>query len=134
MLDILVQKHRNKRAAKHFFRKLLIGMRYSPRVIVTDKLRSYGAAKKEIMPDVTHRQGKWENNRAEISHQPTRQWERQMRRFKSACHAQRFLSAHGPINDLFRVGRHLLKARHYRMFRDKAFDIWSEVTCGCHSA
>ena len=71
VLDILVQKHRDRRAAKRFFRKLLKGMRYSPRVIVTDKLRSYGAAKREIMPDVMHRQGKWENNRAEVSHQPT---------------------------------------------------------------
>ena len=105
MLDILVTKHRDKRAAKQFFRQLLKGMRYSSRVIETDKLRSYGAAKKEIMPGVVHRQGKWENNRAEVSHQPTRQQERQMRRFKSSAHAQRFLSAHGPINNLFRVGR-----------------------------
>ncbi len=101
VLDILVQKHRDKCAAKRFFCKLLKGMRYSPRMVVTDKLRSYGAAKKEIIPDVEHKQGKWENNRAEISHQPTRQRERQMRKFKSACHAQRFLSAHGPINNLF---------------------------------
>ena len=128
VLDILVQKHRDKRAAKRFFRKLLKGMRYSPRVIVTDKLRSYGAAKKEIMPDVMHRQGKWENNRAEISHQPTRQRERQMRKFKSPCLAQRFLSAHGPINNLLRIGSHLLKARHYRLFRDRAFAIWHEAT------
>jgi len=134
VLDILVQKHRDKRAAKCFFRKLLKGMRYAPRVIVTDKLRSYGAAKKEIMPDVVHRQGKWENNRAGVSHEPTRQRERQMRRFKSACHAQRFLSAQGPINNLFRVSRHLLKAKHYRLFRDRAFDTWSEVTCVCQSA
>ena len=114
---------------KRFFRKLLKGMRYSPRVIVTDKLRSYGAAKKEIMPDVVHRQGKWKNNQAEVSHQPTRQRERQMRRFKSACHAQRFLSAQGPINNLFRVGRHLLKAKHYRLFHDRALNIWREMTC-----
>jgi len=89
---------------------------------VTDKLRSYGAAKKEIMPDMIQQQGKWENNRAENSHQPTRQRERQMRRFKSPGQAQRFLSAHGPINNLFRVGRHLLKAQHYRLFCDQAFD------------
>ncbi len=133
MLDILVQKHRDKRTAKRFFSKLLKGMSYSPRVIVTDKLRSYGAAKKEIVPDVVHRQRKWENNRTEISHQPTRQRERQMRRFKSACHAQRFLSAQGHINNLFRVGRHLMKARYYRLFRDMAFDTWSEVTCVCQS-
>lgn len=129
VLDILVQKHRDRKAAKRFFRKLLKGMRYSPRVIVTDKLRSYGAAKKEIMPDVTHQQGKWQNNRAENSHQPTRQRERQMRRFKSPGHAQRFLSAYGPINNLFRVSRHLLKATHYRLFREQAFSVWQEVTC-----
>ena len=129
VLDILIQKHRDRRAAKRFFRKLLKGMCYSPRAIVTDKLRSYGAAKKEIMPGVMHWQDKWENNQAENSHQPTRQRERQMRRFKSPGHAQRFLSAHGPINNLFRVGRHLLKAKHYRWFRDRAFDIWTEVTC-----
>ena len=130
VLDILVQPRRNAKAAKRFFRKLLEGMRYAPRaIIVTDKLRSYGAAKKEIMPGVMHWQGKWENNRAENSHQPTRQRERQMRRFKSPGQAQRFLSAHGPINNLFRVGRHLLKARHYRLFRDRAFNTWKEVTC-----
>ena len=83
VLDILVQKHRDKRAAKRFFRKLLKGLRYAPRRIVTDKLGSYGAARKEILPDVVHDQGKRMNNRAEISHQPTRQRQRQMRRFKS---------------------------------------------------
>lgn len=129
MLDILVQKHRDKRAAKRFFRKLLKGMSYSPWAIVTDKLRSYGAAKKEILPDVVHQQGKWENNRSEVSHQPTRQREREMRRFKSPGHAQRIHSAHRPINNLFRVGRYHLKARHYRFFRDQAFNIWGEVTC-----
>ena len=108
VLDILVQKHRDRKAAKRFFRKLLKGMCYSPRAIVTDKLRSYGAARKEIMPGVMHWQDKWQNNRAENSHQPTRQRERQMRRFKSPGQAQRFLSAHGPINNLFRVGRHML--------------------------
>lgn len=134
VLDILVQKHRDRKAAKRFFRKLLKGMRYAPRAIVTDKLRSYGAAKKEIMPGVIHWHDKSENNRAENSHQPTRQRERQMRRFKSPGHAQRFLSAHGPINNLFRVGRHLVKATHYRWFRDQAFDIWSEVTCAQNPA
>ena len=104
-------------------------MLYSPRAIVTDKLKSYGAVKKEIMLEVMHRQGKWEKNRAEDSHQPTRQRERQMRRFKSPGQAQRFLSAHGPINNLFRVGRHLLKAKHYRVFRDRAFALWQEMTC-----
>ena len=107
VLDILVQSHRNKLAAKRFFRKLLKGLRYVPRVIITDKLRSYSAAKAEIMPGVEHRQHKGLNNRAENSHQPTRVRERVMRRFKSAGHAQRFLSAFGIISSHFRPGRHL---------------------------
>ena len=90
-LDILLQSRRNKKAAKRFFRKLLKGLQYTPRVIVTDKLRSYGAAKSEIMPGVEHRQHKGINNRAENSHQPTRQQEKQMRKFKSPQQAQRFL-------------------------------------------
>src|SRR6266536_3905882 len=93
VLDILVQSRRNKHAAKRFFRKLLKGLTYVPRVIITDKLASYGAAKREILPGVEHRQHKRLNNRAENSHQPTRLRERKMRRFKSAGHAQRFLSA-----------------------------------------
>jgi putative transposase len=82
VLDILVQSRRNKKAAKRFFRKLLKGLQYVPRVIITDKLRSYGAAKREILPGVEHRQHKRLNNRAENSHQPTRQREKKMRRFK----------------------------------------------------
>jgi putative transposase len=93
VLDILVQSHRNKKAAKRFFRKLLKGLHYVPRVIITDKLKSYEAAKREILPGVEHRQHKGINNRAENSHQPTRLREKKMRRFKSGGHAQRFLSA-----------------------------------------
>ncbi len=93
VLDILVQSRRNKHAAKKFFRKLLKGCQYVPRVIITDKLASYGAAKQEILPGVEHRQHQPLNNRAENSHQPTRQREKTMRRFKSPGHAQRFLSA-----------------------------------------
>ena len=93
VLDILVQGRRNKQAAKRFFRKLLKGLQYVPRVIITDKLKSYGAAKREILPGVEHRQHKGLNNRAENSHQPTRLREKKMRRFKSAKQAQRFLSA-----------------------------------------
>ncbi|WP_440030563.1 IS6 family transposase, partial [Chromobacterium amazonense] len=89
VLDILVQSRRHKQAAKRFFRKLLKGLRYVPRVIITDKLKSYAAAKQDIMPGVEHRQHKGLNNRAEVSHQPTRQKERQRRRFKSAGQAQR---------------------------------------------
>lgn len=95
VLDILVQSRRNKKTAKRFFRKLLKGLHYMPCVIITDKFRSYGAAKREILPGVEHRQHKRLNNRAENSHQPTRVREKKMRRFKSATHAQRFLSAPG---------------------------------------
>jgi len=96
--------------------------------MVTDKLGSFGAARREITPGVEYTQGKRENNRAEVSRQPTRQRERQMRRFKSHRHAQQFLSAHGPINNLFRIGRHLLKATHYRELRERSFTSWNEVS------
>jgi putative transposase len=122
VLDILVQSRRDRQAAKRFFRKLLKGLRYSPRVLITDKLKSYAAAKREIMPGVEHRQHKGLNNRAEVSHQPARQQERKMRRFKSPRQAQRFLAAHAPINNLFRNQRHLrwlcrvsARLRHIRL-------------------
>ena len=129
VLDILVQSQRNKKAAKRFFRKLLKGLRYVPRVIITDKLKSYGAAKAEIMPGVEHRQHKRLNNRAENSHQPVRVREKVMRRFKSAGHAQRFLSAFGIISSHFRVGRHLLTAERYREEMESRFAQWVEVSC-----
>ncbi len=95
-------------AATRFFRKLLKGLQYVPRVIVTDKLKSYAAAKREILPKVEHRQSRYLNNRAEVSHQPTRRRERQMMRFKSARHAQRFLSNHSRIHNHFQLRRHRL--------------------------
>lgn len=128
VLDILMQSRRNRQAAKRFFRKLLKGLRYAPRVLITDKLKSYAAAKKQIMPGVEHRQHKGLNNRTELSHQPTRQREKQMRRFKSPGHAQRFLSAHGPINNAFRCQRNRLSAQRYRHVRADAFSLWNEVT------
>jgi len=105
VLDVLVQSRRNARAAKRFSRKLLRDLQCVPRVIATDKLRSYGAAKREIMPGVEHRQSRYLNNRAEASHQPTRRRERQMQRFKSARHAQRFLSVHARIHNHFQLRR-----------------------------
>src|SRR5580765_811815 len=114
VLDILVQSRRNKHAAKKFFRKLLKGLQYVPRVIITDKLRSYGAAKREILPGVEHRQHRGLNHRAENSHQPTRLREKNMRKFKSAKHVQRFLSAFGPISGHFQPRRHRLGAGEYR--------------------
>ena len=127
VLDILVQSRRDKKAAKKFFRKLLKGLRYVPRVIITDKLKSYHAAKQELMPSVEHRQDKWQNNRAENSHQPTRLRERVMRRFKSAGHAQRFLSAFGIITSHFRVGRHLCTGGVYRALMKHRFAAWEQV-------
>ena len=128
VLDILVQSRRDKRAAKRLLRKLLKRQCRAPRVLITDKLASYGAAKKEIAPGVEHRQHKGLNNRAENSHQPTRRRERQMKRFKSAGQAQRFLSAHDQINNLFHLYRDHLSASEYRAVRAQAFAIWAEVT------
>ena len=114
VLDILVQPHRDKEAAARFFKKLLRGLRYAPRVVVTDKLASYTAPCAELLPNTVHRRDKGLNNRAENSHQSTRERERRMRGFKSAGHAQRFLSIFGLVADLFGVGRHLLSAPNYR--------------------
>ena len=97
VLDILVQARRDGQAAKRFFKRLLTGLHYEPRVIVTDKLRSYGVAQRQMLPGVEHRQSRYLNNRAENSHRPTRRRERQMQRFKSSRHAQDFLSAHSFI-------------------------------------
>ena len=127
VLDILVQRRRDKRAAKKFFRKLLKGLAYVPRVIVTDKHKSYGAAKRETLPSVEHRQHRYLNNRAENSHQPTRQRERRMQRFKSPGHAQRFLSAYGPIAQHFRPRRHRLAAPAYRQELKNRFQIWQAI-------
>jgi putative transposase len=128
VLDILVQRRRNKKAAKKFFRKLLKGLTYVPRVLITDKLTSYGAAKREVLPSVEHRQHRYLNNCAENSHQPTRQRERRMQGFKSPGHAQRFLSAYGPIAQHFRPRRHQLPASAYRQVMAQRFQIWHEVT------
>jgi putative transposase len=128
VLDILVQSRRHKKAARRFFRKLLKGLQYVPRVIITDKLKSYGAAKREILPGVEHRQHKRLNNRAENSHQPTRLREKKMRKFKSARQAQRFLSAFGPIAGHFQPRRHRLCARDYRAILQARFLVWNEIT------
>ena len=116
---------------KRFFRKVLKHHGSPAWQLVTDKLRSYPAAHREVFPSVAHRTGKYENNRAEVSHQHTREQERQMRRFKSVPQLQRFLCVHGPIHNLFRVGRHHLKAIHHRMLRERAFTDWKTETCAC---
>jgi putative transposase len=128
VLDILVQSRRNKHAAKKFFRKLLKGLTSVPRVIITDQLKSYGAAKREILPGVEHRQSRYLNNRCEHSHRPTRQREYRMQGFKSAGHAQRFLSAYGPIAQHFRPRRHVLSALEYREEIRSRFGSWAEGT------
>jgi putative transposase len=126
VLDILVQGRRNKKAAKKFFKKLLKGLQYVPRVLITDKLKSY-AAKHEVMPGVAHRQNRYLNNRCENSHRPTRERERRMQRFKSPGHTQRFLSAYGPIAQHFRPRRHLLAALAYRQEMQQRVQIWREI-------
>jgi putative transposase len=114
VLDILVQGRRDKVAARRFYRRLMTKTGAVPRVIVTDKLRSYGAAHREIMPSVEHRSHKGLNNRAENSHQPTRQRERAMKGFRSMGAAQRFLFAFSGISPHFRPRRHLIPAHDYR--------------------
>ena len=128
MLDVLVQSRRNTKAAKRFFRKLLKGLCYVPRVIVTDELGSYGAAKREILLGVEHRQSRYLNNRCEVSHQTTRRRERHMKQFKSARHAQQFLSTHTLIHNHFQLRRHRLSASEYRAARDRAFVVWRDAT------
>jgi putative transposase len=127
VLDILVQSRRNAKAAKRLLRKLLKKQGIAPRVMITDKLASYSAAKREIMPGVEHRQHKGLNNRAENSHQPTRRRERIMKRFKSAGQAQRFLSIHDQVGNLFRRPANSNAAAH-RLSRAEAIKIWAEVT------
>jgi putative transposase len=128
VLDILVQRRRDKNAAKKFFRKLLKGLTYVPRVIITDKLKSYGAAKQDILAGVEHRQHRYLNNRAENSHQPTRPRERRMQGCKSPGHAQRFLAAYGPIAQHFRPRRHRFSASAYRQEMQQRFQMWGELT------
>ena len=120
VIDILVQPRRHRRAAIRFFRKLLKRQGAIPRCLITDKT---------LIPSVMHCTAPYANNRVEVSHQPTRHRERQMRGFKSIAHLQRFASVHGVVQNLFRVGRHLLRAAHHRALRTRAFVEWNVVTC-----
>jgi len=129
VLEVLLQRRRDTHAAKRFFRKLLKKQGFVPRVIVTDKLKSYEAAKKQVMPSVEHRAHKGLNNRAENSHQPARVRERRMRRFKSPGQAQRLLSAFGPIRDHFHPKQHQLTATRYRQELRQRSQDWREVAC-----
>src|SRR5258708_23200505 len=128
VLDVLVQSRRNAVAAKKFFRKLLKGLRYVPRVIVTDKLASYQVAHRELVPSVAHRRSRYLNNRAENSHQPTRIRERVMKRFASPGQAQRFLFAFSHIRQHFRPRRHLISAPQWRSEMTTRFAVWDEIT------
>ena len=126
-LDILISCKRDKKSALQFFKKLFKHQAQTPRKIVTDKLASYKAALRELNCCIPHITEQYQNNRAEVSHQKTRQQQRQMRQFKTLEQALRFLSGHGVINNHFRQQRHLLEARHYRLFRDRAFAQWQQV-------
>lgn len=128
VIDILVQPRRDQRAAERFFRRLLRNQGQKPFRIISDKLRSYSAALRTTLCDVPHTTERYANNRVEVSHQATRQRERYMRRFKSTVHAQRFLCLHSVIQNLFRLGRHLLRATNYRFLRLRSFSVWQMVT------
>jgi putative transposase len=126
IIDILVTKHRDRQTAKRFFRKALIHRGQVPWQLV---LRTYQAAHGEVFPSVVHRTGRYENNRAEVSHKHTREREKQMRRFKSPQQAQGFPFILGLIQNLFRVGRHRVKSVHCRLLRGRVFSGWRGATC-----
>jgi putative transposase len=128
VLDVLVQSKRDKRAALRLMRKLLKKMHTVPDQFVTDDLRSYGAAARDLGISHRHQRGRWRNNRAENSHQPTRRRERKMQGFKSAGSAQRFLSFHAATYNTFNVQRHLNSAKTHRAFRASAMQTWREAT------
>jgi putative transposase len=127
VVDVYLQTKRDGAAAKRFFKRLLRSHGGEPRKIVTDKLRSYGVAQRELIPETIHSTRQYENNRAEQSHEVTRVRERGMRRFKSTSQAQRCLGAHAAISNLFNLGRHLVRAEHYRNLRESAFADWSRA-------
>ena len=127
VVDVFLQARRDGATAKRFFRRLLRSHGGEPRKIVTDKLRSYGVAHRELIPDTIHDNSQYANNRAEQSHEPTRVRERVMRKFKSIKQAQRFLGAHAAVSNLFNLGRHKVRAQHYRDLRVSAFAEWSRA-------
>ena len=125
VVDVFLQKSRNAKAAKRFFKRLFKNHKGKPRKIVTDKLASYGVAHRELSPDVIHDKRQYANNLSELSHQPTRVRERVMRRFKSADQAQRFLDSYSAVFNLFNLQRHFIRAEHYRRLRTSAFTEWN---------
>ncbi len=127
VVEVYLQVKRDSATAKRFFRRLLRSNSGEPRKIVTDKLRSYGVAHRELMPETIRSTQQYENNRAEQSHKATRVRERGMRKFKSARQAQRFVTTHAAVQNLFNLGRHLVRAEHYRDLRVSAFGEWSRA-------
>ncbi len=127
VVDVFLQDRRDAKAAKRFFKRLLKKHKGEPRKSVTDKLRSYGVAHREVIPKVIHDTEKYANNRAELSHQSTRVRERVMRRFQSLKQAQRFLDVHAAVYNLFNLGRHLVSAETYRFFRLRSFASWKNA-------
>ena len=127
--DILVQRRRNRAAAERFVRKVLAGQGQEPRRTVTDGLSSYPPAIRAVLPGTVHDTSQYANNRAENSHQHTRRRERQMQGFKSVRQAQRFLGLLSRVGNLFRYRRHLMSAKNHRLFRDRAFAVWSAARC-----
>ena len=127
VLDVLVQSKRNKHAALKLMRKLLKKYAFVPQRLVTDDLRSYGAAARDLGLENRHERGRWKNNRAENSHPPTRRRERKMQRFKSVGSAQKFLSSHAAVYNTFNVQRHLTSAQTHRTLRAAAMNTWREA-------
>ena len=127
IVDVFLQARRDGAAAKRFFKRLLRSHGGEPRKIVTDKLRSYGVAHRELIPETIHVTDQYANNRAEQSHEVTRERERGMRKFKSVNQAQTFLAVHASVQNLFNLGRHLIRAEHYRHLRIAAFNEWKRV-------
>jgi putative transposase len=125
IVDVFLQRRRDGKAAKRFFKRLLKTHQQEPRTIVTDKLKSYGVTDRELIPEARHDTSQYANNRAELSHQATRVRERGMRRFKSMGQCQRFLTIHAAVHNLFNLGRHLISAKNYRYFRSRAFASWN---------
>ena len=127
VVDVCLQAKRDGAAAKRFFKRLIRSYKGEPRKIVTDKLRSYGVAHRELIPETIHSTRQYENNRAEQSHEATRVRERGMRKFKSVRQAQRFLGVHAAVSNLFNLGRHLVRAQNYRDLRVSAFSEWGRA-------
>ena len=127
VVDVLLQERRDAIAARSFFRHVLARLGSDPRMIVRDKLGSYAVARRELLPGAAHDTRRYANNRAELSHQPTRVRERGMRRFKSVPQAQRFARVHAAVSNLFNLRRHLMAAGHYRTLRQGAFASWDRA-------